>query len=319
MKRICLLTALALAAPGCGDGSGGKGGENVDAAVARPDASTATWPSGRSGFSYDNAAGERVDSTVFVPEGEGPFPVVLVLHGSGGLFDEPVDPDNPPSDPGTAEMENQFEDWGGIINDEGWVAFFPGSFFSRGFFDWNKDPHPDLSVEDRLVFRTLDAWAALALLCTRDEIDCTRMAMLGFSNGGSAIIMSLYEDVDQVAGLEILQGTERPLPLTSVAYYPGCGLQGFVSLGSPDAYYPAAPIHVQHAEFDPLLDNCNVRLAQSDVVTAARALPSNLFEQRVYLGADHGFDSSPDNTVEETAMADARARALSILRTALSP
>ena len=59
------------------------------------------------------------DSTVFGP---GPYPTVLIMHGSGGLW----------SDDDIANgLSSQFEQWGELLADMGYIACFPDSYNPR--------------------------------------------------------------------------------------------------------------------------------------------------------------------------------------------
>jgi dienelactone hydrolase len=156
----------------------------------------------------------------------------------------------------------------------------------------------------------LDAHAATLFLCRSPSLNCDKLALLGFSNGASTVLMSLADGVAGVGGLESLGPAPLPVAL-GVAYYPGCGLQSLVSLSEPAAYYPTSPVQILHAELDPLLEHCPTRVMQAAEAAQQRDLAQSPLTLHVYEGeVDHGFDSSPDSAEEEAARSDARARTL---------
>ena len=257
--------------------------------------------------SFENDRGEQLMGLLALPESGSALATVIVLHGSGGLFSEPD------SDDEEIEMSPQFEEWAGLLAAHGYAVLLPSSFFSRGFYEWNDRPD-ELDKEDRILMRAYDAQAALAYACAHPRIDCDRIAALGFSNGGSTVVMSAHERLDEIDGLEQLQ-PNRPTFALGVAYYPGCGLHGLVSLDVDDVadfYFPYMPVLIQHAEDDSLVDDCMTRLEQTDTITQLEGYANNPFQLDIYDDVGHGFDSSPSDSREEQARDTARQRTLDL-------
>lgn len=264
------------------------------------------WPGGRYAVRYPNALGDSITGVLALPPGNARVPAVMVLHGSGGLFR----PDDAPDfDPATAELERQFREWEALLAEDGYAAFFPASFYSRGYFDWNEDRPDGLDAADRLWMRAYDAVAGLAWLCGHPRVDCGRTAVIGFSNGGSTLLMSEYTGLTRHAAFAGIDGLwpAQP-PRTGIAFYPGCGLDGFVAIGEGD-YRPAVPMLVLHGARDRLLEHCEARQQQAEARGGA-------FELRVYDGVEHSFDGYPENAVERAARDDARALTRARLRAA---
>ena len=273
---------------------------------------------------YTNARGETIRAFLQVPEGAVGRPAVIVLHGSGGLLQEP-DAEELAMGLEHGGMERQFREWAELLAAEGYVALFPASFFSRGFFDYNDDVEnipPGFDDEERLRARVLDTHGAAEFLCARPEVCCASLGLIGFSNGGSTTLLSLHETVEALPGLEALPELDaRPPFQLGVAYYPGCGLDGLLTLSDDpedisEFFYPHAPLYVQHAELDGLLEHCPTRALQAELVAESRGLTSPV-DIEVFAGVDHGFDSTPDDATEEAARDEARARTLDLLRAAL--
>lgn len=299
--RIGMATAAALGLGGC-DGGGAAGLDDVDLGDLVLEKVT-----------FDNARGERIDALYAVPDRSGPMPAVVVLHGSGGLMATPDDDDD------EAEMERQFEEWAAILHGEGYAVLMPDSFTSRGFYEWNDAPDR-YDNEDRLVMRVYDAHAALEFACSQREIDCDRVAVMGFSNGGSGAAFAVHAGLRDLAPLaELPPLGQRPSFALSIPYYPGCGFDGLLSTSTDDPaefYRPTAPVYVQHGDNDSLFDDCEDRLAQTELWAATEGLPKNPFQMFVY-DAGHSFDSDPSNSRERSARLAARERTLDILASEL--
>lgn len=260
--------------------------------------------------SFVNDRGETINALYAAPDVPGPMPAVIVLHGAGGVFDPP-DPGEPEPD-----MGPQFQEWAAILYNEGYAVLLPDSFSSRGFYEWTQ--HPDeLDKQDRLVMRAYDAQAALIFACAQPEIDCDRVAALGFSNGGSVAALSVHERLNDIDLLgDLTPAEERPRFALSIPYYPGCGFDGLLStdIDDPTEFYrPTAPVYVQHAEDDRLLDDCEARLEQTEEMVDVENLGENPFHLTIYPNAGHSFDSDPGSSAERTARLEARQVTLSLL------
>src|SRR5579862_526452 len=97
--RSILLAAVALIAGVCGAGAV----EQVDISQNDP-------------ALHDTA----LHSVLFRPQGQGPFPAVVALHGCESLFNR------------SGKLAARFADWGERLAAAGLVAIFPDSFGSRG-------------------------------------------------------------------------------------------------------------------------------------------------------------------------------------------
>ena len=76
------------------------------------------------------------------PHGSGPYPAVIVHHGSGGLWS---------NDMIGKGLISQFAQWGELLAELGYIGPFPDSFNPRGI-DCNfsgKRPHYDPAKDDR--------------------------------------------------------------------------------------------------------------------------------------------------------------------------
>ena len=289
-------------------------------------------PRNASEIVYCNRLDEPIVALWQPPPGPAPaagHPAVIVLHGSGGLFDETETPGLCSEEP-----EQQFERWGERLNAAGYAMLAPASFHSRGFCEYRDDQPipPGYDQRERLITRAFDVRGAVDWLCARDDVDCSRLALLGFSNGGSTTLLSVYEALgtpEQAAGSDAepdprLESLAGPSPFVgAVAYYPGCDLHNQVddSLATADLpafYFPAVPTLVLHAELDDLREDCEqIRLPQTELVSADRGLAENPFSLQIFAGADHGFDNADEGEAPQAEL-DARDAAVDMAMAALA-
>jgi dienelactone hydrolase len=92
------------------------------------------------------------------PDGVGPFPAVVVLHGCRGFFG------------GYVEIVDQLKSWG-------YVALAVDSFALRELGD-----RCGIGLKEQAT----DAYAALQYLSQEPSVDATRIAVLGYSMGGES-------------------------------------------------------------------------------------------------------------------------------------
>jgi dienelactone hydrolase len=136
-----------------------------------------TGPGGR--IPFQSIAGARgpangLDGTLKLPDGPGPFPVVILLHGCGGLG------------------VNQTL-WAERLNDWGYAAFILDSFGPRGVRSVCA-PAAQSSVTQQ--DRASDVISAALWLRGEPGIDPGRIGVLGTSHGGSTAVwvtQTVYE------------------------------------------------------------------------------------------------------------------------------
>lgn len=145
------------------------------------------------------------------PQGEGPFPAIVILHGCAGIH------------------LSVKETWPERLASWGYVVLVVDSFSTRGIQN---------TCHSLLVDRVYDAYGALEFLSMSGFVDPKRIAVMGFSAGG-------------IAALEAVQlgGAERPMEhkfKAAVAYYPICkaangdmAVPTLVLVGDVDDWSPA--------------------------------------------------------------------------------
>jgi dienelactone hydrolase len=156
------------------------------------------------------AAGpERVDiptadtmtlhGTLYRPEGDGPFPAVVALHGCGGLVHRPA-------------MQSQlYSEWANVLVAKGFVVLFPDSFGSRGLGPQCRESKRKVHASRE---RVADANAARRWLQGQAYVRADRISLLGWSNGGSAALWAVRPTTAPHDG-----GADFR---SAVAFYPSC-------------------------------------------------------------------------------------------------
>ena len=128
---------------------------------------------------FESIAGARgpangLDGNLKLPPGQGPFPVVIVLHGCGGLG------------------SNQ-KLWASRLNDWGYAAFVLDSFGPRGV---KTVCAPSAQPLVTSLDRASDVISAALWLKTQPGIDPDRIGVLGGSHGGATaawVTQAVYE------------------------------------------------------------------------------------------------------------------------------
>jgi dienelactone hydrolase len=140
----------------------------------------------------------EMNGALYRPEGAGPFPAVVALHGCGGLYNNAGQP------------SARHTDWGMRLAKQGFIVLLPDSFGSRGLGS-------QCGVQERKVRasreRVVDAVAAKDWLQTRKDVKPGSVSLLGWSNGGSTVLASVRPD---------RKGASGPDFARAVAFYPGC-------------------------------------------------------------------------------------------------
>src|SRR5262245_57433652 len=146
-----------------------------------------------------------VSATIHQPEGPGPFPAIVLLHGcSGNMFArQPM--------------------WADRLVGWGYVVAVVDSFGPRGVGEictseaWNPTRVPPTA-------RALDAQATATWLRSQSFVRADRIAVIGFSHGG---MTALY------TATPLRVAPNLPRFAAVVAYYPYCEYTDFRDLDTP--------------------------------------------------------------------------------------
>lgn len=275
--------------------------------------------SGQKNVYLTNKRGERIKARLALPSGTTKRRAVVLLHGSGGMFKMPSSSDKDAGRTCSDTMESQFNRWAARLTSAGYVVIIPDSFGSRGYCDWYKDSRRTKVVKSisadsngktrRMLDRVYDLDAAARYLCSHSRVDCKKIAMVGFSNGGSGVMLGLHHklntalasfassDRGKALGVKIPQLTSHFPFRFGVAYYPGCGFDKVTTTSTSSSnrskfFYPRAPLRILIGSKDSLIDNCTgPRQKQADGYADYYGLPDR-YSIKVFSGVEHGFDNA---------------------------
>jgi dienelactone hydrolase len=138
---------------------------------------------------------------LYKPEGAGPFPVVIALHGCGGLGGH--------SEP----LQVRYRDWAEQLLKDGNAVLFPDSYGSR-------ELGPQCHVKERRITarreRVTDILAARQWLMQQPWVAHDRISLLGWANGASALLWAVRP--------QLLLHHAEPDFRSAIAFYPDCRL-----------------------------------------------------------------------------------------------
>src|SRR5581483_186754 len=193
---------------------------------------------------------------LYKPEGNGPFPTVIALHGCGGLggHSEAVLP--------------RYRDWAERLLKEGHAVLLPDSYGSRGI-------GPQCRVKERKVRarreRVDDVVATRQWLLQQSWVARDRISLIGWANGASTPLWAVRPQLSS-------RGAE-PDFRAAIAFYPDCRISAGLgwSAGVPTLLLIGAK------------DDVSSPPACRQMIEGARGR-SALTRIVVYPGAYHDFD-----------------------------
>ncbi len=195
-------------------------------------------------------------------------PVVIALHGCGGLYAT--------AGARKGQLNARHHALGEMLQAQGYHAVFPDSFSSRGIEGvCSEVQRLKNGIRVGIVERRADALAALAWVRAQPWANAQRnhIALLGWSHGAQTLLAATDKNHPSVTA------AGRPVK-TAIAFYPGC------VEAARTGYRPNAQLTLLlGADDDWTLPEPCIKLgeqlsAQGDDVTV-----------KVYPGAVHGFDN----------------------------
>ncbi|CCD92840.1 putative Dienelactone hydrolase family protein, signal peptide [Bradyrhizobium sp. ORS 375] len=240
---------------------------------------------------YFQSADGRTELTgyLFKPQGAGPFPAIVMLHGRGGPYSSNVNADctlvsravpASPCNAGTLSKRHMM--WGNYWAERGYVALLPDSFGPRGKahgFGRGTHDDPDRADVNERTVRPLDAEGALAYLRQRKDIIADRIVLQGWSNGGSTVLNVLLREGQHSS----VRG--------ALIFYPGCGENSLIGPTLRSRVPVQLFLAADDEEVSPAL--CSAMAERSRNAGTA-------IETTIYPGATHGFDE-PSASRQATA------------------
>jgi dienelactone hydrolase len=214
-----------------------------------------------------------IDALLYRPSGAVPErgrSAVIALHGCAGLYSMEKGGDSRLTERHAARTE--------ALLAAGYVVLLPDSLGSRGLVEICTVKAGERTL--RAAHRRHDALGALSWLAAQPGIARDRIALLGWSHGGSTTLAAINAEDKAVRSIRE-RDAEPVFFRAAVAYYPGCSVAArdprwrpavptLILIGAADDWTPAAPC-----------------------ATLASGAPERgwSLETRVYPGAYHGFDA----------------------------
>jgi len=149
------------------------------------------------------AANVTLHAQLFKPDGNGPFPTVIALHGCGGLAGhaEPVLP--------------RYRDWAEQLLKSGHAVVLPDSYGSREL-----GPQCRVKERERRVLarreRVADILAVREWLMQQSWVARDRVSLIGWANGASALLWAVRP--------QLSSRNAEPDFRAAIAFYPDCRL-----------------------------------------------------------------------------------------------
>ena len=144
------------------------------------------------------AGDHKVRSVLFKPEGPGPFPGIVALHGCEGLL-------NP-----NGTLSSRYIDWGERLTKAGFSVLYIDSYGTRGLGNQCRTRSSARTDRERVT----DTHAARHWLQTQTFTKADHVSLLGWSSGAISVLWSVRPRAKQ--------RDDKPDFRSAVAFYPGC-------------------------------------------------------------------------------------------------
>jgi dienelactone hydrolase len=239
---------------------------------------------------------QDLPTEIYKPEGDGPFPAVVIMHDCSGLG---------------ARSSGAPARWAQLLATQGYVVALPDSFTPRGFPGGVcTAPSGNSTPKVNPLPRAYDAFATLAYLRRQPFVDGAHVGVMGGSHGGAT---TLTIDTMPAATTAPLAQEKPGGFAAAIALYPGCaarygnwstkreaGDHGKV-VDFSGTYQPVAPLLILVGEKDDWApaEHCRVLAERAQ----AAGYPVTI---KIYPGAQHSFDgTAPERYVAERRNANA--------------
>lgn len=222
------------------------------------------------------------------PDGAGPFPAVVWLHGCNGVH-----------------RSVHAQNWTRRLVNMGYLVVIPDSFTPRGYPDGVCGNGQRVPASTRVE----DAYVAIRHLETQPDVLLDRIGVVGHSHGGWTVLATI--DRNTAAQAKAAVGARHDFT-AAVAFYPECAAGPWI-----ENYRASAPLLILAGALDDWTP-----VAPCRALAEGTRLAGQPVSIKVYPGAYHAFDSyAPLVRVPEarqgrgaTIGGDAAARADSIER-----
>jgi dienelactone hydrolase len=179
------------------------------------------------------------------------LPAVTLLHGAGGMF-----------------LGNAYDAWVPVLNEAGIATFAVDSFAGRRIVNIPADVG-----KVALMSRTIDAFRALAVLAKHPAIDPARIAVMGFSHGSLAAMLTNVERFQKMHGSP------------DVGFAAHISVYGFCATTFQGDDNTKKPLPMLHGASDDWLPAGQCRDYEARLTKAGKSV-----QMIEYAGAHHAYD-----------------------------
>ena len=183
---------------------------------------------------FDSLDGTALKAWVFQPAGQAAKGTVIALHGCGGLYAT--------AGSRKGQLNARHQAMADLLVEQGYAVVFPDSLTPRGVSELCTQKLGTRQIDQRE--RRADTLAALTWVAAQPWAQAQRIALLGWSHGGSAVLSATDVARADISG-QALQ------PAVAIAFYPGCsaalksgyrmGAPLVLMLGEKDDWTPPGP------------------------------------------------------------------------------
>ena len=177
-------------------------------------------------FSFPSLDGTVIQTLVFQPA-QAPRGTVVALHGCGGLFAATGDRQG--------QLNARHQGMADLLVAQGYAVVFPDSLNPRGVAQLCTQKIGARSINQ--TERRRDTLATMNWVAAQAWATPSKIALLGWSHGGSAVLASTQQQHPEV----IAQSVRAAV---AIAFYPGC------SAAARANYQPNAPLILMLGEKD---------------------------------------------------------------------
>jgi carboxymethylenebutenolidase len=229
--------------------------------------------------SYQSADGTSVPAYIARPEGDGPFPAVLMCYEIFGMAETPEGAQH------MREVASRFVD-------QGYVAIIPDVFTARDEFP-RVENGTIVGAPSDAEFET-DLTAGIRYLQEQPYVRSDRVGVIGWCGGGRQAFFMAARSADVKAavgfyGRPVNRAATERQPVSPIDLIPQMNCPIFGAFGEADPGIPVALVH----DFEVALERAG-----------------KTHEIHVYSGAPHGFMNDQRESYRELAAKDAWRRAL---------
>ena len=139
-------------------------------------------------------------AVLFRPDGAGPFPAVIGLHGCEGLLEK------------DGTLATRYRDWAQHLTAAGFVVVYPDSYGSRGLGSQCAIRRRAIRTDHE---RVADANAARRWLQAQGFVKPDHVTLIGWATGGISALWTVRRKA-------VLPKDDKTDFRSAVAFYPGC-------------------------------------------------------------------------------------------------